>query len=912
MGEVYEAWDRDLGERVALKAIRPDVAAGPGALAAFQREIGMARTVASPHVGRIFDLYHHWELGDTETIHFVTMELLRGVNLRERLEEESRLPWRTALPLLRHIASALEATAAVGIVHRDLKPDNVMLVGEGKESRAVVMDFGLAFFAQPKEEWVGHASPWSFGRRRLSSRAACGTPGYISPEQLRGEAVDHRADFFSFGVLAYETLSGSAPFEAEVGAALTSRFDRPPARLRALEPSVPSELEQIVHRCLSIEPEARFQTAAELSGALEAACPRTPTRRKVLLGGALAAAGALFFVEHGASIAGFISGLAPRVLPLDELARSPEALSALREGFSLLAAGENLASIAEFERALASEPELALAHVERIHALLNAGEDDRAFDLLSQFDAAFAGVALHPYVQKHLATMRSRAALKYHDAVEHERRLLEEFPDDLHVRLSHARRVEEAGLLREAVELYEPISAESAAALLGMGRALVFSDESKRVVDTLETASALGHLPNTAEARGMLHSILGRAHRDMGNLRNSARHYEKSLDWRRRARDRRGESGTLTNFAQVYMQLARFDEARRMLERALDLARASGDRTHQSFALLNLGRVLMRQGRPAEALPYFSESTAIEMDRREEYEMATRLVHLANVYARLTRHEESLLFLEQSVPCAKRSRSPALVAHGRWVQSRIALARGDYDSAERFASRARDLYEANDWVPDVVDARLMVVRADEARGRFASALEGVSRSVGELEHLEDVLVRISAQVLLAELMASLGDWPGAESALDKLDEKTCFDAASRVLLVRGTIERARENWPAARDVFEAAIAEAKAAGYRDLEIRGRVEMGRTLAALGEYESAKDILNEQVEAAKSAGLVPIELEARIARSGLRSSLGEFSQAGGEAREAVRLAEARPGTPPPASRPVGAGCGPPRFG
>ncbi len=148
MGEVYEARDLDLGERVALKTIRPEIASAPGTMARFKKEIQLARRVAHPNVCRMFDLQRHRPPPETDPsageIGFLTMELLEGETLAARLRRVGRIATAEALPLVRQMGEALAAAHDVGVVHRDFKPGNVMLVpsrsGDGKE-RAVVTDF---------------------------------------------------------------------------------------------------------------------------------------------------------------------------------------------------------------------------------------------------------------------------------------------------------------------------------------------------------------------------------------------------------------------------------------------------------------------------------------------------------------------------------------------------------------------------------------------------------------------------------------------------------------------------------------------------------------------------------------------------------------------------------------------------
>ncbi len=204
MGEVYEAEDQVLRERVALKTIRSD-AGDERDTERFRREIQLARKVTHPNVCRIYDVFHHVEEGSDRSVAFLSMELLEGETLAQHLAGHARLPAAEALPLLRQMAAALDAAHARGVVHRDFKPGNVMLVPSppGGQPRVAVTDFGLALAQGPGSEDTG-ASASLVGR-------IVGTPAYMAPEQVKALRVGPAADVYAFGVVAYEMVAGRPP-----------------------------------------------------------------------------------------------------------------------------------------------------------------------------------------------------------------------------------------------------------------------------------------------------------------------------------------------------------------------------------------------------------------------------------------------------------------------------------------------------------------------------------------------------------------------------------------------------------------------------------------------------------------------------------------------------------------------------
>ena len=191
MGQVYQAQDEVLGGFVALKAIRPEIAADEQTLERFRQEVRLAKEVTHDNVCRIFDLDHH------NAPPFITMELLTGETLSMRLRE-GRMTTAEAFPLIKQIADGLDAAHRKGIIHRDLKPGNIMLTRTGAGGvQAKVMDFGLARSLE--------------GDSTVVSRKPVGTPGYIAPELFAGARATIASDIYAFGVVMFEMVTGTKP-----------------------------------------------------------------------------------------------------------------------------------------------------------------------------------------------------------------------------------------------------------------------------------------------------------------------------------------------------------------------------------------------------------------------------------------------------------------------------------------------------------------------------------------------------------------------------------------------------------------------------------------------------------------------------------------------------------------------------
>jgi len=270
MGAVYEAWDAELGVSVAIKVIRPETTADAVAAAVveqrFKRELLLAREVTHKNVVRIHDL------GEIDGVKYITMSYVDGENLAGVLRARGTLPIKEALAITRQIAAGLRAAHEAGIVHRDLKPANVMIDGGG---HALIMDFGIARLESagaPLDSVVTPAKRSDALARRLSGYtmdgAVVGTLDYMAPEQARGQALDHRADIYAFGLILRDMLVGPRPGGDPMGA-LRDRMEKGLPALRSIDASIPDTLEQIASRCLQVDPGARYQTTAELCAVLD-------------------------------------------------------------------------------------------------------------------------------------------------------------------------------------------------------------------------------------------------------------------------------------------------------------------------------------------------------------------------------------------------------------------------------------------------------------------------------------------------------------------------------------------------------------------------------------------------------------------------------------------------------------------
>ncbi len=260
MGKVYKVLDTSINERIALKLLKPEIAADRETIERFSNELKFARKIRHKNVCQMFDL------GKAEGTPYITMEYVAGEDLKSMIRMSKRLSIGTAVDIAKQICEGLAEAHALGVVHRDLKPSNIMI---DKEGNARIMDFGIARSLR--------------GKGITGAGVIIGTPEYMSPEQVEGKDVDQRTDIYSLGVILYEMVTGLVPFEGDtpftVGVKHKSEMPKNP---REVNPQIPEDLSVVILRCLEKDKNARYQTAAEVGTELEKIEKGIPTTERVV------------------------------------------------------------------------------------------------------------------------------------------------------------------------------------------------------------------------------------------------------------------------------------------------------------------------------------------------------------------------------------------------------------------------------------------------------------------------------------------------------------------------------------------------------------------------------------------------------------------------------------------------------
>ena len=247
MGIVFQAYDKDLKEQVAIKILSPLLSNDAEALERMKREVSSARRITHPNVIRIHDI------SEISGLHFVSMEFFGGNNLREHIKQSGGLSLMEAHNIGMQICEGLAAAHSQGIVHRDLKSQNIII---NASNQIKIIDFGLA----STQHMLG----------LTATGLIMGTPEYMAPEQVAGKKVDERADIYSLGIILYELFTGRVPFTGD--SAISIGFQQmkdPPTEPCKINPQVPSEIESVILKALQKDPLMRFRNVMELKEQLE-------------------------------------------------------------------------------------------------------------------------------------------------------------------------------------------------------------------------------------------------------------------------------------------------------------------------------------------------------------------------------------------------------------------------------------------------------------------------------------------------------------------------------------------------------------------------------------------------------------------------------------------------------------------
>ncbi len=260
MGRVYRVEDTKLNQEVALKLIKPEIAKDKKTIERFRNELKVARNIRHKNVCGMYDL------GETEGTHFITMEYIRGEDLKRFIHRSGQLAVGTAVRIAKQVCEGLSEAHKIGVVHRDLKSSNIMI---DKEGDARIMDFGIAR---------------SLGAKEMTGAGMMiGTPEYMSPEQVEGKEIDLRSDIYSFGVILYEMATGEVPFRGETPFVIGIKHKtETPTAPQEINPRVPPDLSRLILKCIEKDKVKRWQTVEQILTELSRIERSVTTTKKII------------------------------------------------------------------------------------------------------------------------------------------------------------------------------------------------------------------------------------------------------------------------------------------------------------------------------------------------------------------------------------------------------------------------------------------------------------------------------------------------------------------------------------------------------------------------------------------------------------------------------------------------------
>jgi tetratricopeptide (TPR) repeat protein len=707
MGEVYEAEDLELKERVALKTLLPEIATDGRMIGRFKQEIQLSRKISHPNVCRVFDLARHpADSSSPEIVFFLTMEFLAGETLAARLEREGRLSPDAALPLLEQMAEALDAAHRAGVIHRDFKPSNVMLVPTSEGLRAVVTDFGLARSFVPTGETTA-----------TLTGTLMGTLDYMAPELLSGGVASVASDVYALGTVAYKMVTGALPFESGTplaGAILRSKAAAPSPR--SLVPDLDAAWEQAILRALDADPTRRFSRASHFpkaihgeAGSVTVALPAMTRRR--ITGAVLAA------------IVLAAGGVAWRAWTRYRGQPPPDAAIFYRQGVDDIHAGAYFAATKALDQAVRMAPRFSLAHARLAEAWVELEVPEKAGREML------------------LARREDNSVLS-----DLERLQIEAV--DLTV-------TREFGAAAGKYEQMRKLTPQEADLDLDLGRAYEKALQPSKAMESYRR-----------DAEGPSHSPAARLH--LAILYSRASDRTKADDAFHQAEELYQLSNNLAGLSEVAYQRGidanrrrQLDEAAADLRKAMETARLAGDIHQEIRAKLQLATNAYLSGDTALAERYSHEALDTAQANQMEALAISGIVNLGNAYLRKGDFTGAEKYYQDALALARRNSLHRLAALGLLSLAGLHDQLKRSEDAAREAREALAYYQTNGFAQESFQCLTLIGRSERDRGNYAAALDSFQRFLTMAEKSQDRLQMALAHESLGGVRFAQEQYPEA-------------------------------------------------------------------------------------------------------------------------------------------------------
>jgi serine/threonine protein kinase len=715
MGEVYEAFDLELSQTVALKSIRPDIAGNIGVLSRFRKEVQLARRLTGPNICRIHEFFVAPGNTGSPVDAFLTMEFLEGITLADELQKHGPIPWIRVRQIAIDICTALTTMHEAGIIHRDLKSRNVMLVERNGQVRAVLMDFGLAHETSPRssDAETTLTGPGTF----------IGTPQYMAPEQFEGKDLSPATDIYATGILIYELLTGRHPFDASNALEAAVPRGRKPQPASSLRPGVPHRVDLAIEKCLRFNPADRFQSARDLADALLnpfAALTRLPLRTPIGSGKLVV-------------LVALILGLAafPFFWKRSTPYRVPDqrALKWYEEGTAALHEGAYLKATSELQEAVNLDPAFDLAH-----ARLAQAWGDLDFTGAAEHEMLLASTPerqqnLSEMDQRYINAVRNTLTHDFDGSVREYSSILSKLPEDQkgfgYLDLGLAQ--EKAGRIPDSLKSYETaatLTPDNPAPYLHLGVLRSRQQDGAGAEAAYDKAEHLYELKQNLEGLGEVAFQRGHSANERGDSALAKVSLENCMQIAKQIPSVQLEVRALTQLSNVEYYSDQDDQAIVDAKKAIQLAQENNLEYWATDGLIREGNANLDKGGPDDLAA-----------------------------------SESLLL--QALKLAKANQHPHLEANAQFSLASLSDLRKRYDEQIQRAQSALKYYVDFGFLSQANDTEILIVRGELGKGNLSRALQSSMELLDVAKRSGRPVLVEGAQEMIGSVLLELEDYPQA-------------------------------------------------------------------------------------------------------------------------------------------------------
>jgi len=807
MGEVYEAFDLELSQRVALKSIRPDIAGNTGVLSRFRKEVQLARRLTGPNLCRIHELFIAPGNTGSPVDAFLTMELLEGTTLADELRQKGPMPWIRVRQIAMDICMALTTMHEAGIIHRDLKSRNIMLVEKSGTVHAVLMDFGLAHETLPRtsDAETTLTGPGTF----------IGTPQYMAPEQFEGRDLSPATDIYATGILIYELLTGKHPFAASNALGAAVLRGKKPEPASALQPDVPHHVNLAIEKCLRFDPVERFQAASELAHALQgphASLVKSPLRAMSPTGKRVTLVALILAL---ATVPFFWKRLTTSYQPPDQ-----RALKWYEEGTAALHEGAYLKATSELQEAVNLDPTFDLAH-----ARLAQAWSDLDYTGAAEHEMLLASTperhrTLPEMDQRYITAVRKTLMHDFDGSVHEYSAILANLPGDQkgfgYLDLGLAQ--EKAGKIPDSIKSFEAAAAltpDNPAPYVHLGVLRSRQQDSTGAEAAYDKAEHLYELKHNLEG-------LGEVAFQRGHSANE-----------------RGDSAL----------------ARASLEDCLEIAKQIPSVQLEVRALTQLSNVEYNSDQDDQAILDARKAIQLAQENNLEYWATDGLIREANAYLDKG-GTDNLAAAEnlssQALKLAQAKQHPHLVANAQFSLASLSDIKEERDEQIRWAQPALKYFLDFGFLGQATDTQTLIVRGERGKGNLSSALLS-SMELLDVANRSGSAIRVqTAQETIGSIFLDLEDYP---QALMHYEEGLRLSRATKENIPYHTLFCADALWRLGRyDEASTMLKSITSQSARKPEIALLIAQTQSEMLLSQrrYSEAMKIASRVIEQSRNAG------------------------------------------------------------